>query len=341
MLHTPLDMPPGTFQTIDFSVIAIDARLQVRNKTDLDTIADYRRAIKNGEKLPPLTVFYDGTQHWLVDGVHRLKAYGSLGSYQAECLVIPGDFYAAFQWTLKNANIKNGLRLSKRDKTRKLELALADPVLSQLDDPAIAEALSVSEEFVSKNRKSLGLTPYTESEDFATEPDPEISEILTDTESYFYSEEDTYQLGNIKLTRIEPTETFDFTINFCREGLVQSETFPRVDIVLDPWDVPSCLHAGYSDQEYSGTAIFWHQNQGITAFFYTGESISIRDARIPNIGALINLIITKYTSARDSIRINHPSDPLENLPKDYRKYTVFSDVPEFFELSVRNHRKQI
>src|SRR5436853_5590365 len=40
-----------------------------------DVIDDYREGLQRGESFPAVTVFFDGTQYYLVDGFHRYYAH--------------------------------------------------------------------------------------------------------------------------------------------------------------------------------------------------------------------------------------------------------------------------
>lgn len=44
-----------------------------------EVISKYSEDLQNGVRLLPITVFYDGSIHWLVDGLHRLYAMKAIG----------------------------------------------------------------------------------------------------------------------------------------------------------------------------------------------------------------------------------------------------------------------
>ena len=54
--------------------ILISGGTQYRARMNREVIDEYADAIREGTKLPPVLVFYDGTSYWLADGFHRLHA---------------------------------------------------------------------------------------------------------------------------------------------------------------------------------------------------------------------------------------------------------------------------
>jgi uncharacterized ParB-like nuclease family protein len=62
-------------EALDISKIRVDGGTQIRvNKIDSATVSDYVDAMNKGEIFPPVAVFFDGTNYWLVDGFHRRAA---------------------------------------------------------------------------------------------------------------------------------------------------------------------------------------------------------------------------------------------------------------------------
>jgi uncharacterized ParB-like nuclease family protein len=49
-------------------------------------------ALRNGETLPPVTVYSDGATYWLFDGFHRIKACQILNLKEIEADVVPGTY---------------------------------------------------------------------------------------------------------------------------------------------------------------------------------------------------------------------------------------------------------
>jgi hypothetical protein len=74
----------GLLISLNINSIRIDGGTQPRVQLDGATVAQYRDAILHqGAKFPPITVFFDGTNHWLADGFHRLFAHQMLAENEA------------------------------------------------------------------------------------------------------------------------------------------------------------------------------------------------------------------------------------------------------------------
>ena len=58
-------------KTIKLIDIVIDAGTQQRATINNDVVAEYAEAMKCGSKFPAITVFFNGSSNYLVDGYHR------------------------------------------------------------------------------------------------------------------------------------------------------------------------------------------------------------------------------------------------------------------------------
>jgi len=54
--------------------LRLDGGTQPRDALHLETVQEYAEALADGATFPPVTVFHDGTDHWLADGFHRVRA---------------------------------------------------------------------------------------------------------------------------------------------------------------------------------------------------------------------------------------------------------------------------
>jgi len=108
-------------ENIQIHAIVTDG-LQTRAALNEDVVAEYGEIMKNGGKLPPVTVFRDVFTDYLADGFHRLEAAKRLGRIDIEAEVRDGDRTAALRYALK-ANAAHGLRRTNEDKRRALQLA--------------------------------------------------------------------------------------------------------------------------------------------------------------------------------------------------------------------------
>lgn len=51
-----------------------DGGTQPRAGMNSNTVGEYTVAMREGQTFPPVTVYFDGTDHWLADGFHRTAA---------------------------------------------------------------------------------------------------------------------------------------------------------------------------------------------------------------------------------------------------------------------------
>lgn len=143
--------------------IRTDGGTQPRAGLDDKTVADYAEDVKNGTTFPPVVVFHDGSNHWLADGFHRLTAYRVAGKQRIPAEVKAGTLRDAQLYSV-GANATHGLRRSRDDKRRAVEMLLTDAEWGQWADREIARRCKVSNTFVGNIRKELGLTVNVDSD---------------------------------------------------------------------------------------------------------------------------------------------------------------------------------
>ena len=134
-----------------------DGGTQIRAALDEATIARYVEALNAGEKLPAVTVWFDGKANWLSDGFHRIEAELRRGTKRIQADVRKGSLRAAI-YDACGANAKHGLPRSNADKRRAVETLLADADWSTRTDRMLAETAGVSHTYVAEVRKSIRLT---------------------------------------------------------------------------------------------------------------------------------------------------------------------------------------
>lgn len=139
---------------LEISQIRMDGGTQPRAQLNWLVIDEYAESMKSGVKFAPVTVFYDGKEHWLADGFHRVNA-----ALQAEKETITADVHQgtrrdAVLWSV-GANADHGLRRTNEDKRRAVMSLLNDSEWVQWSDNEIARRCKVSQPFVSKIRASL------------------------------------------------------------------------------------------------------------------------------------------------------------------------------------------
>jgi hypothetical protein len=139
-------------KTINLKTIRIDGGTQSRVALNESTVAEYAEAIAEGVKLPPVTVFFDGSDNWLADGFHRFHAYNRAGKASIHADIREGTVREAILYSF-GANCTHGLRRTNADKRKAVSAMLADDEWSAWSDRKIAEACGVSQPFVSGMRK--------------------------------------------------------------------------------------------------------------------------------------------------------------------------------------------
>lgn len=140
--------------TLEIDHLVIDRNFQPRVGLNKDVASEYASILEDGGHLPPISVVKCGAQLIVVDGFHRIQAYRIMGRDRIEAEVIEGDLDTARRLML-GANRTHGLRRSREDKVRTVQLALQDFELSTLSDCDIAKLCGVSNTFVSHVRMKI------------------------------------------------------------------------------------------------------------------------------------------------------------------------------------------
>ncbi len=144
---------------LDPKTIRVDGGTQPRAELLIEVMEDYAEQMLGGVEFPPITVFFDGKDYWLVDGFHRLGAHQRVRPNAAiEAEVIQGTQTEA-QWYSLGANKTHGLRRTPEDRRRAVQAALRHPTGSARSDREIAEHIGVSHHTVGKYREQLQLEP--------------------------------------------------------------------------------------------------------------------------------------------------------------------------------------
>jgi len=139
---------------LPLSRIRLDGGTQPRAMLDEATIAAYLRDIENGDTFPPVEVYHDGNDHWLVDGFHRVEVTRRLKRQQIEANVVQGNLQDA-QWRSYAVNQRHGLRRTNDDKRRAVEAALKHEYAGRYSNVQIAQHCGVDEGTIRKYREKL------------------------------------------------------------------------------------------------------------------------------------------------------------------------------------------
>jgi ParB-like chromosome segregation protein Spo0J len=145
-------MNSSIVKPLPLAQIDLDKRAQPRVSMNQDVVNEYARDIDEGAVFPPITVFYDGTQHWLADGFHRYQAHQQTGADTVMAEVREGTLKDAILHSV-SANARHGLRRSNEDKRRAVRVMLEDDEWRMYSDTEIAARCRVSRPLVAALRK--------------------------------------------------------------------------------------------------------------------------------------------------------------------------------------------
>src|SRR5262249_46728881 len=118
-----------------------------------ETVHEYAEAMRSGDIFPPVTVFFDGTDHWLAEGFHRTEAARKAGREKIPD-VRNGTARDAILFGI-GSNATHGLRRTQADKRRAVERLLADPEWARWSDRKIGEVARVDHKTVAKVRREM------------------------------------------------------------------------------------------------------------------------------------------------------------------------------------------
>jgi hypothetical protein len=136
--------------------IRLDGGTQPRAVLNTEVMEEYAGLMRAGVEFPPVVVYHDGQDYWLVDGFHRVgAALKAFPSRQIEAEVHQGTLQDA-QWASYGVNKKHGLRRTNGDKERAVRAALR--AKTDLSDSAIAEHVGVHINTVVKYRSEIAKT---------------------------------------------------------------------------------------------------------------------------------------------------------------------------------------
>ena len=149
---------------IALSALRLDGGTQPRERFDEEILREYAERMELDDRglvidpshqiWEPIVVVEDGSELWLADGFHRVRAARSrdLETFQARVLV--GTRRDAIKYSL-SANARHGLRRSSADKRRAVQRALEDEQWRGLSARALAQLCAVSDFTIRKVRGEL------------------------------------------------------------------------------------------------------------------------------------------------------------------------------------------
>jgi hypothetical protein len=144
-------------RSVPISSIRTDGKTQHRSEMNPEVVAEYAGLMRGGVVFPPVRVWWDGNAYWLADGFHRIAAATRAGFSEIAAEVNSGSLNDA-QWDSYSANTSHGLRWTRGETTRVVQLALDHPNATRLSNVEIAKHLHLSEITVRRWRKRLSST---------------------------------------------------------------------------------------------------------------------------------------------------------------------------------------
>ncbi len=155
-------------KNLPISQIRRDGGTQPRAKISREVIAEYASDMARGDQFPPVTVFQDGKNVWLVDGFHRVAAALKNGDRQISAEVHKGDKRDAILFSV-GVNADHGWRRTTDDKRISVKHLLAYPDWAKWSDREIGRRCDVDHKTVASIRKShWGISPVTNERTYTT-----------------------------------------------------------------------------------------------------------------------------------------------------------------------------
>lgn len=134
--------------------IRTDGGTQPRLELDQNLVKEYAEVMREGVVFPPVEVFHDGSEYWLVDGFHRYFGYKANGLTSIEAIVHTGTLREA-QFYAWKANNKHGNRLKPEDIRAIIRIMLTDEEYSKWSNNHIAKELGISSMTVGRVRVAM------------------------------------------------------------------------------------------------------------------------------------------------------------------------------------------
>lgn len=141
--------------SIPIASIRTDGGTQMRASIDSKHVIALAEDYGQGVRIDPIVVYYDGTNYWLADGFHRLRAKLQLGDKAIDAEVRSGDCRQAILFACGVNDHKTALKRSNQDKRRAVMALLRDEEWSKKSSKWIAETCRVSHTFVDAVKEDL------------------------------------------------------------------------------------------------------------------------------------------------------------------------------------------
>jgi transcriptional regulator with XRE-family HTH domain len=132
----------------------LDGDTQIRSSLNTEKVVEYAEAMQEGDKFPPVVVFFDGSDHWLASGFHRYFAALRLGKPEIEAEVRQGTLDDAKDFACED-NARFGLPMTQEDRRNAVIRLLNSPNNNGWTNAEIARRVGVSQMTVGRIKASL------------------------------------------------------------------------------------------------------------------------------------------------------------------------------------------
>ena len=215
---------------LNLDAIRIDGDTQPREELDQEMVAEYAELMRDGTKFPPIKVYFDGSNYWLVDGFHRYFATKSNGFVSIETEIEEGTQREAQLQSMTANSTQRGKPATAKDKRRSVIRMLQDKEWKEWSNVKIAEWIGVSSMTVGRLKIAM------------TEKRPDEVKYINK-----YGQEATMKTGNLGTIPKEkelppPEEQYDPTQDEVKElghtikALEDENTKLRDAITIGAWD---------------------------------------------------------------------------------------------------------
>lgn len=141
--------------TVALSLIKRDPSIQPRVSLNVEAIADYAAVYKSDpDSMPEPTACFDGEFYWVYSGFHRLDS-AEIASMKSVPILWEEGTREDAAWKALSENARHGVRRTRDDLKRTVQLALAHAKSKRLSSRAIGKHCNVSHSFVEQVRKEL------------------------------------------------------------------------------------------------------------------------------------------------------------------------------------------
>ena len=214
--------------------IRTDGGTQPRLELDQNLVKEYAEVMREGVVFPPVEVFHDGSEYWLVDGFHRYFGYKANGLTSIEAIVHTGTLREA-QFYAWKANNKHGNRLKAEDIRAILRIMLTDEEYSKWSNNHIAKELDISSMTVGRVRVAMQEEAKTPAQTTVTYVDKHgnTTTMKTDKKKKAKTTKPDVTTANPEVKELEQkVKELATTVN----TLAEENTVMRDKIAVGQWD---------------------------------------------------------------------------------------------------------